>query len=48
MVESKNDEAVMYVKSETGFCNFRIVKGVDHLIYISNTDMEERHQKPTI
>jgi len=44
MVESKDDEAVMYVNSETGFGSLRIVKGVDCLIYISDTDMEEGHR----
>jgi len=43
MVEGKDDEAVMYVNSETGFDSLTIVKGVDRLIYISNTDMEEGH-----
>jgi hypothetical protein len=39
MVEGKNDEAVMYVISETGFGSIRIVKGVDCRIYISDTNM---------
>jgi len=43
MVESKDDKAVTYVKSETGFGCLRIVKGVDRLIYSSDTDMEEGH-----
>jgi len=38
----------MYVNSDTGFGSLRIGKGVDHVIYISDTDMEERHQYPTI
>ena len=33
MVEGKNDYAVTYVNSETGFDSLRIVKGVDRLIY---------------
>jgi len=41
MVEDKDEEAVMYVNSKTGFGSLWIVKGVDHLIYISETDMEE-------
>ena len=44
MVEGKNDKAVMYVNSETGFGSLRIVKGVDRLIYITNTDMEEGYR----
>jgi len=41
MVEGKDAEAVMNVNSEIGFHSPRMVKGVDCLIYISNTDMEE-------
>jgi len=44
MVEGNDDEAVTNLNSETGFGSLRIVKGVDRLIYISNTDMEEGHQ----
>jgi len=44
MVEGKNDNAVMYVNSETGFGSLRIVKSEDHLIYISDTNMEEGHR----
>jgi len=44
MVEAKDDEAVMYVNSEAGFRSLRIANGVDRLIYISNTDMEEGHR----
>jgi len=44
MLEGKDEKAVTYVNSETGFGSLRIVKGVDRLIYISNTDMEEGHQ----
>jgi len=35
MVEGKDDKAVTYVNSETGFGSLRIVKGMDSLIYIS-------------
>jgi len=41
MVEGKNDKAVTNENSETGFGSLRIVKGVDRLIYISDTDIEE-------
>jgi len=44
MVEGKDDEEVTYVNSKTGFDSRRIVKGVDHLIYISDTNMEEGHR----
>jgi len=44
MVEGKKDKAAMYVNSKTGFGSIRIVKGVDRLIHISNTDMEEGHK----
>jgi len=43
MVECRDDMAVTYVKSEAGLGSLRIVKGVDSLIYISDTDMEEGH-----
>lgn len=39
----KNDEAVMYVNCETSFGSLRIVKGVNHLIYSSNTNTEKGH-----
>jgi len=42
-VSGKDDKAVTYENSETGFGTLRIVKGVDGLIYISDTDMEEGH-----
>jgi hypothetical protein len=48
MVEGKDDEAVIYVNSERGFGSLRIVKGVDCLIYISDTNMEQGHREPTI
>ena len=41
MVERKNGEAVMYASSETGFGSLRIVKRMDHLVYIREIDMEE-------
>jgi len=37
-------KAVKYENSETGFGSLRIVKGVDRLIYINNTDTEEGHR----
>jgi hypothetical protein len=40
MVEGKDDKAITYVNSETGFGNLWNVKGVDCLMYISDTDME--------
>jgi hypothetical protein len=39
MVEGKDDKAVTYENSETGFGSHRIVKGVDCLIYIGDTDV---------
>jgi len=48
MVGGKNVVAVTYVNSEAGFGSPRIVKGVDCLIYISDTDMEEGHQEHSI
>jgi hypothetical protein len=44
MVDAKDDKAGTYVNSETGFDSLRIVKGVDHLICISDTDMEEGYR----
>jgi hypothetical protein len=41
MVEGKDDQAVSYVNSESSFGCHMIVNGVDHLIYISDTDIEE-------
>jgi hypothetical protein len=43
VIHGKDDKAVTYVNSETGFGSLRIVKGVHRLIYISDTDMEEGH-----
>jgi len=43
MVESKDDRAVTYVHSKSGFGSLSIDEGVDHLIYISYTDTEEGH-----
>jgi len=34
----------MYVNSETDLNSLRIVKVVDRLIYISDTDMEKGHR----
>jgi len=48
MVEGKDDQAVAYVNSETGFGSLRIVKGLDRLIYISDTDTEEGHRSHSI
>jgi len=44
MVEGKDDEAVTYVNSESSFGSLRIVQGVERLIYISDTDIEEGHR----
>jgi hypothetical protein len=41
MVEAMMTKRVMNEKSETGFGSLTIVKGVDRLIYISDTDMAE-------
>jgi hypothetical protein len=43
MVEGKDDKAVLYVNSESSFGCHMIVNSVDHLIYISDTDIEEGH-----
>jgi len=48
MVEGNDGEPVTHENSETGFGSLRIVKGVDSLIYISDTNMEEGHRKSTI
>jgi hypothetical protein len=48
MVEGKDDNAGMNVNSKAGFASLRIDKGVDSLIYISDTDMEEGHLQSTI
>jgi hypothetical protein len=44
MVEIQHEEADMYENSKRGVDSLRIDKGVDHLIYISDTDLEEGHQ----
>jgi len=44
MVEAKDDAIVTYENSYADFGSLRIVMGVDRLIYISDTDMEEGHQ----
>ena len=41
MVETKDDKGSTHENSETGFGSLRIVNGVDRLIYISDTNMEE-------
>jgi len=41
MVEGKNYKAVINENSEMGYNSPSIVKGVDDLIYIGNTDQEE-------
>jgi len=43
MVEGMDDEAVSYVNSKTGIGSPRIVKDVNCLMYICNTDMEKRN-----
>jgi hypothetical protein len=48
MVQGKDDEAVTYQNSKTGLASLRIVKGVHRLIHISDNNMEEGHQSPTI
>jgi len=40
VVETEDDEAVMYVKSETGFGTLRIVKGVDRLVLATVPGLE--------
>ena len=44
MVESNDDKAVTYENSQTGFGSLRIVMGVDRLIYICDTDIEDGHR----
>jgi hypothetical protein len=44
MVEARMKEAVTNENFETGFGSLRIVKDVDRLIYICNTNMEEGHR----
>jgi hypothetical protein len=44
MVEARMTKAVTYENSETGFGSLKIVKGVDRLIYVSDTVMEKGHQ----
>jgi hypothetical protein len=41
MVDGQDDEAVTYVNPETGFGSLRIVKSVNCVMHISDTDMEE-------
>jgi len=44
MEDGKDDKAVMYMNFETGFGSLRIVKSLDGVIYISDTEMEEGYQ----
>jgi len=41
MVEARMTKAIMNENSKIGFGNLRIGKGVDRLVYISDSDMEE-------
>jgi hypothetical protein len=43
MVEGKKYKVVAYMNCNAGVGSLRIVKSVDRLIYISDTNMEERH-----
>lgn len=43
LVDVKDEEAVMYVITETDFLSFSIIHGVDRPIYISDTEMEKKH-----
>jgi hypothetical protein len=47
MVECEDDKEVTYLNSETGFGSLRIVNGVDRMIYISDTNIQERHRSHT-
>jgi hypothetical protein len=44
MVEARTTKEDTYENSETGFGSLWIVKGVDRLIDISDTDMEEEYR----
>jgi hypothetical protein len=44
MVEARMTKAVTNENSEIRFGSLRIVNGMDCLIYISDTDMEEGHR----
>jgi len=44
MAQGEDDKAVTYVNSKTSFGSLGIVKGVDRLIYISDTNMVEGHR----
>jgi hypothetical protein len=48
MVKVNDDDAVRYVNYKTGFHSLRIGKGVDPVISICDTDMEEGHWEPTV
>jgi len=43
LVEGKNDETGTDGNSETDFGSLRFMMGVYHPIYISDTEMEEKH-----
>jgi hypothetical protein len=48
MVENKDDNAVMYGHSEMVLGSLRIVKCVDFMIYIGDTDMVDGHSAHAI
>jgi hypothetical protein len=48
MVEARMTKAVTNENSESGLGSLRIVKGMDRLIYINHTDMEEGHRYHSI
>jgi hypothetical protein len=43
-LKARMTTAVTYENSEIGFGSLRTVKAVDHVIYISDTDMVEGHR----
>ena len=43
MVDGKDDKAVMYVNSETGFGSHSILQGVDLSINMRDTNMRQGH-----
>jgi len=48
MVAGENNERVVFVNLATGFASYRMVDGVERLISISHTDMEDRYRESTI
>jgi len=48
MVDDKDDQLLTYTNSKSGLGILRIVEGVNRVIYISDTEKEEGHHKPTI